>query len=417
MLLARSLAYLTLGIMSVCMQSFDAIKALAADPSSEVGMRDFIAEQDLGATLDRFFNKYSRIVVSITEIPDKKTQVIPVRVKTEGPEMEFWSLISSKEVYDKLTERLVKAPVPCAQRTSELSFPDGTKRKVLTLDYRNPKPVDMELGRSKCVLSASAQNYLAFNEKSSYPSDRNILIINDPHYQVANHYALYKGWENFVADNPHLKEKQRLVLLAEGYPSGQRLPVQRLIGTEPNPTDSLVKHVLHSFLITGYMAYVWKHQKDVPVVGTEDSDLYRACARIRAVRMNRSDSALKKLFSLAIAARNEAMARTVLKHLREYDVPVLFLGADHLGSPYAEIVIDEAEWRNLAQQFDKRDLDLVRKASKHGVAHFLKEARIGYYYLTPYSLEPGWEKEASMRSRCEQLYLKQYRKGFRFDDP
>jgi hypothetical protein len=104
--------------------------------------------------------------------------------------------------------------------------------------------------------------------------------------------------------------------------------------------------------------------------------------------------------------------------LQGYDVPVLFLGADHLGSPYAEIVIDEAEWRHLAQLFDKRDLDLVRKASKQGVARFLKEARVGRYYLA-YAIRPesGWEKEASMWSRSEQLYLKQYRRGVRFDDP
>lgn len=131
-------------------------------------------------------------------------------------------------------------------------------------------------------LSPEAFNCLKAGGASKYESHRQVIIINEPHESREGQYDLYKFLGILYQDNPHLV--RRSVFLSEGYPADERLSLQPLIEAEPNPSDELIRDVLNSYLITGYMAYEWKDQKGIPIVGTDDRDIYD-------LRLNREDHA------------------------------------------------------------------------------------------------------------------------------
>lgn len=137
------------------------------------------------------------------------------------------------------------------------------------------KEIELKVGQSSCILSPHAQQYLTLEGVSSYESDESILIVQEPHSSSEGQFNLYKGLEIFFEDNPELVKKT--IFLSEGLPTGESISIQPLINEEPTPGDELIKQVLDSLLITGYMAYEWKHKQGIPIVGTEDKYLYALC--------------------------------------------------------------------------------------------------------------------------------------------
>src|SRR5262249_54076109 len=153
---------------------------------------------------------------------------------------------------------------------------------------------------------------------------------------------LFKGLEVLFADNPFLPKDNRTAFLAEAWPAGKPLSVRPLVETEPKPGDRLVRRVLDTFLIPGYLAYEWKHQRGIPVVGCEDPDLYRTGAGLGA---GRADARRTKLWLRAVAARNRSMAQTLVEQAGRHDCPVLFLGGRHLQPPAAGERLSEQDWQ------------------------------------------------------------------------
>ncbi|MFH0863804.1 MAG: hypothetical protein V1858_01795 [Candidatus Gottesmanbacteria bacterium] len=96
-----------------------------------------------------------------------------------------------------------------------------------------------------------------FSSKEGYESSSSVLIVQEPHDSLIGQFNLYKGLEIFFKDNPSLVSKT--IFLAEGYPANQLISMLPLIEQELHPSDTLIREVLGTFLITSYMAYEWKH--------------------------------------------------------------------------------------------------------------------------------------------------------------
>ena len=86
---------------------------------------------------------------------------------------------------------------------------------------------------------------------------------------------LYTPSRVYFQDNPELIK--RTIFLAEGYPKDESISVQPLIDIDPYPTDNVIRQALKTFLVPGYIAYEWKYQRGIPIVGVEDPWLYKMC--------------------------------------------------------------------------------------------------------------------------------------------
>lgn len=321
-------------------------------------------------------------------------------------------------------------------------------------DRLTPGPNQIEIGTSIYNLSQEAQKYL-FPAKladfsqlwmgdQSYPAygnERSYIVVRDPHSNASGQFRLYKGLEVFFRDNPGLVGKT--TFLAEGFPSNQLISVQPLIEQEPHPSDELIREVLGSFLITGYMAYEWKHKQGIPIVGIEDPYLY-ACSRDYALLTNEHPGgsffngpikemdravqehypslwqALQKIkrespnkilrvsnflsimaspepiwnirygavWNFFIDARNLEIARTFFQKIREYDNPILF--NDHvprlsndLDFDILKILITRSGQDN---PFSSEVQSRCQNAVSKGIYHYLKDAKIGFTFLDPEKL-------------------------------
>jgi tetratricopeptide (TPR) repeat protein len=161
-----------------------------------------------------------------------------------------------------------------ADHTATLS-PQASYR-YLDLSFHFPRARTLTFPRgAQVVLSEHAQRYLILERASDYEATRSLLIVAEPHDDLDQHLALLAGLEAIFSDNPSLLSENRTALLAEGYPSGKNMPLDALITAEPTPEASLIHRVLASYLVPAYVAYVWKHQAAIPVVGIEDPQLHR----------------------------------------------------------------------------------------------------------------------------------------------
>src|SRR3972149_6171446 len=137
-------------------------------------------------------------------------------------------------------------------------------------DLLGPKDLQVEIGTSLYKFSTETQQYLfpvslkdyqtawlglppESNLYAAYKYDKSAIFVNDPHYNATAQFRIYKGLEVLFRDNPTLIQKS--AFLAEGYPASQLISVQALIDQNPHPSDELIKKVLDSFLINGFMAY------------------------------------------------------------------------------------------------------------------------------------------------------------------
>jgi hypothetical protein len=232
----------------------------------------------------------------------------------------------------------------------------------------------IELRGAKYKLSAEAQKFLMISGESNYSAAARAIIINEPHYDSEGQWNLYKGLEIFINENPGLAG--RLVFLAEGGMANEPISVAPLIKAVPNPSNEILRAVIDSYLITGYVAYEWNHRKGIEIIGTEEEGLYKESAA-RWVSMD------ENLWPLTVVARNQRIVRTFLGQWKKKKLPVLFVGGMHLHPIDAEEF--EKGKHYLSDTSNPATAKILRESHNSGIVDLLQQQRIGYIHLEPVS--------------------------------
>ena len=306
----------------------------------------------------------------------------------------IWTcLIRDRQCWRETAEFLVEQAAHLVDASDLAAQPTPGGDKTISLLYRfPPQRIFQMAGNTRLVLSAEAQQYLDLRKVSDYPAERNVLIIAEPHFDVRRHVALLKGLEVLLAENPGVTQGGQSVFLAEGYPAGQRLPLAPLIAAEPRPDERLLKSILSTYLIPAYVAYEWKHQHGIPIVGSEDAAIYRICARFHLdnwTKARQSQAEYRNPFETidavaqhGVAARNHSIAKTVLAELARHKYTILFVGDGHVG-PYGKpLAYSDQYWESFRGVLDAADLQRLKQADRRGIADFLKDAGVGFYLLS-----------------------------------
>jgi len=272
----------------------------------------------------------------------------------------------------------------------------------------------IEIGRDRFSFTQETQQLLKPAYSSDYPKNTSVLIINEPHASSEGQFNLFKGLESFFRSNPGLTKKT--MFLSEGTEAEKPISVQELISEEPNPSDEIIRQVLQSLTITGYMAYEWKMHQGIPIIGTEDQGLYELSRRFASLcRENpnaifqhikhtdgtKFDVPLENAWSFIIAARNKRIAQTLIDNVRKYKNPVLFVASDHVRRPSPPEGMDrfinkrfiDAQYMGMlgALQFPwsnaGKDWWLYKSVTKdcemNDINYYLEQAKIGYTFLDP----------------------------------
>jgi len=236
----------------------------------------------------------------------------------------------------------------------------------------------IEIGTSQYLLSAESQSFLdPARITSEYEKTRSVLIINEPHESLAGQINLYKFLEVFFSDNPTLIKKT--IFLSEGFPYGKPVSLDPLKKVEPFPNEDTIRTVLGSFLITGYMAYEWKYQYGIPIVGIEDPVLYKLGSKLTTFRFSRQPSKNDQFFqNVSIVARNESMARTLIEATTAFENPMLFVGSGHLSSEIGEEHRKQLFTPGGGVSVPQQDLNILTTTSNKSIHSYLEEVRIGY---------------------------------------
>jgi hypothetical protein len=237
-----------------------------------------------------------------------------------------------------------------------------------------PSDVDITINNSSYLFSKETQQYLEIAATSHYAANKSIIIIEEPHYNLEQQYNLYKGLEVFFDDNPQLVNST--IFLSEGSPSNQGLSVKPLVDIEPAPSDDLIKEVLGSFLIPGYLAYEWKHYKDIPIVGTEDTRLYNLSVAIWVDATNQTKNAeTANLWAFTVIVRNADMIKTLSGKTENYENPILFVGGLHMDKQ-EDFAFQAAEHSLIGS-----DAGLMGGYENLGLADYLRKMGIGFTYV------------------------------------
>ncbi|MDO8571945.1 MAG: hypothetical protein Q7R79_04670 [bacterium] len=274
----------------------------------------------------------------------------------------------------------------------------------------------IEIGTDRYNFTPETQQFLDRAYVSQYPKDASVVIVNEPHESSEGHFNLFKGLESFFANNPKLV--RQTIFLSEGTAADKPISVQPLIDEDPHPTDEIIRQVLQSHLITGYMAYEWKHQQGIPIVGTEDAGLYELSRRFASLCRKDPKALFKQLkhadgtefdvplvfaWEFAVAARNRRIAETLVEQSKRYQNPMLFVAWDHvmkIKDEQSDDIFDfikksliDAQYMGVmgALMFPwsmaADDWWLHRNATKDNenfdIHHYLEQEKIGYSFLSP----------------------------------
>ena len=249
----------------------------------------------------------------------------------------------------------------------------------ITNYFSSPRDKTIEIGNSSYVLSKDAQKYLRVYEVSDYEKIKSLIIIEEPHYNIESQFSLFKGLELFFRDNPTLVNQT--VFLSEGIPSNQIVSVRPLIDVNPYPDENLIKEVLGTFLITGYIAYEWKYQKNIPIVGIEDENLYNLCAtqwiKMQEDKNNQEEA---EYWYTTVAARNKSIANTLIEKTRRYENPILFVGGQHLKKLRSN-EFKSAKYCSYDNSQNQQAVVYQEENENLGIYDYLKEDRIGYTFI------------------------------------
>ncbi len=285
-------------------------------------------------------------------------------------------------------------------------------------DIPTPSGTQVEIGRSQYLLSEELQSYCFVHNTSAYEHTKSVLTFGEPHHATDAQFSLYKGLEIFFRDNPELVGKT--IFLAEGFPADEPISVQQLIEADPHPSDDLIRETLNSFLITGYMAYEWKHQQGIPIIGTENQGLYEmsrefatwyvenpnalfttAGIKITETRVRVVQIPVSAAWTFAVNVRNKSMAATLIDKARSYKNPVLFVGSGHLNT-----MQDDSEFDMLKKLTELgpngpfgqyADAVSLSGCENHSIHYYLQQAKIGYTALEPFGFSKKREEMVYQR--------------------
>lgn len=240
-----------------------------------------------------------------------------------------------------------------------------------------PRDEIIEIGNSNYVLSKEAQKYLMILDKSDYEKQKSVVIIQEPHDDLKQQYNLYKGLEIFFNDNSALINET--IFLSEGFPSGKRISVQPLIAANASPNEELIREILGSYLITGYIAYEWKYQKRIPIIGTENEKLYELSTRKWIdVQENQDDQNISDIWTYTVVARNGNIANLLIETTEICENPILFIGGLHL---YQQNDDDFQRIKNNSISLAADDLQYLEGWENSGIHDYLKKEKIGYTFI------------------------------------
>jgi len=274
----------------------------------------------------------------------------------------------------------------------------------------------VEIGSSVYKLSNKTQVYLRPTHISGFQHLKSVVVIGEPHNDANGQFDLFKGLESFFQDNPSLISKT--IFLSEGHPANEPISVQSLIKEDPAPSEKMIKQVLGSYLITGYMAFEWKYQHHIQIVGTEDAGLYELGRQLASVYLENPDAIFQKrtyengtvveiplrdAFGFSISARNKRIAETVIEKMKEYENPILFVGEGHLQQNRNKLIVQNFEL------VKSRMID----AQHHGP--------FGMMEFEPGIMGSGAALYRAVKEDCENFGISEYFKresiGYTFLDP
>lgn len=273
----------------------------------------------------------------------------------------------------------------------------------------------LEIGQDRFHFTQEAHQFLNIEYSSKYPKDTSVIIISEPHDSSEGQFNLFKGLESFFGSNPELVKQT--IFLSEGTAANKPISVASLIKEEPYPSDDTIRKILQTFMITGYMAYEWKYQQGIPIIGTEDEGLYELSRRFaslcrdnpNAVFQHRKpvdgdeyDIPLTFGWGFAAAARNKRIAQTLIEQNNKYKNPILFVATDHVRDRRLKF---EKDWdviikRNLLQAQGMGPFGVVMfpwnlegenywlfktvkdDTETFDITHYLEVNRVGYTYLS-----------------------------------
>jgi len=295
-----------------------------------------------------------------------------------------------------VTDNLGRLPLKLAiiQNHQDLANWFRSKGAHLAWDW------DIRIGTTKYRLSVEAQKYLTIFEQGDYETSRSVLILEEPHFSAAGQWSLYQGLEQFFRDHPQLTS--HTIFLAEGVEANRSVSIESVRKATQNPSVSLVHKVLKSFLIPAYVAYAWSHhQADIPIVGTEDKQLYETSAALWPGENN-------LLWQLSVVARNKSLARSLIDQAPLYENPMLFTGGLHL-APIAPATYEMGKELLSSKILSPEQLQRLRTSDNQGITDYLRQAKIGYTFLRATAYEPP-EIVEKHRAQYHELFQAQ-RKG------
>jgi hypothetical protein len=143
----------------------------------------------------------------------------------------------------------------------------------------------------------------------------------------------------------------------------------------------VIRSVLNTFLIPGYVAYEWKYQWGIPIMGTEDPVLYRSSARLWCEIQGKNDLGQSAMWSATVAGRNACMVRALVAQTSLHECPFLFLGGKHLESPAIPEGLSAEDWYQARNTMPVAEVGRLCSAGPRSVVGLLRERSIGFYFL------------------------------------
>lgn len=148
-----------------------------------------------------------------------------------------------------------------------------------------------------------------------------------------------------------------------------------------DPSEGLIKEVLGSFLIPGYIAYEWKYQKNIPMVGIEDNAIYQLCTRlwVKMQAGQEDDRETAAIWHFTVVARNKNIANTLIEKTRTFENPILFVGGLHLRKQDSD---DFQQFKNggFGSALSPEETAYLGKGENSGIYDYLGQEKIGYTF-------------------------------------
>lgn len=229
--------------------------------------------------------------------------------------------------------------------------------------------ISLSLGQTAVFLSAKIQEYFAVVEVF-LPAKVGVIIVDEAHGNTDAQWNAYQGTSLLLGDNDEIARNG--VILSEGTPRNTKISTEALYKAQPRPKDCLIRAVLDSFLITGYIATEWRLRDANPIYGIEDEEIYNMSRRLALTGSMVARTPIQ-------VGRNKSMADASMAVLAERKIPILFIGGYHM-HPDDRLVYKKGlvAARKLAKP---TLLQRVIANGNLGVAEYFRRSDVGYIYL------------------------------------